>query len=256
MFKIGYVSFFCFLVSGLCALEKAKVTVWVHGTQNTYNYFGYGPIKNFFYRQNGLNPVKALDKKYHLRSIAGYLYEAAAEEFPLDHFYVYGWSGKLSFKERRLAAKNLLFELSSLVEAYEKKYGCAPELTVITHSHGGNVLLSLALLLEDYPVNFMINRLVLLACPVQTATKNGIKSPLFEKVYSFYSSTDLLQVLDPQGLYRLENRGKTFFSERLFPFQQNIVQRNLSATGGMYRHVDFLLKPFLMSLPDLLAEES
>jgi len=55
-----------------------------------------------------------------------------------------------------------------------------PKVTLISHSHGGNVALNLAAIAEkESPLS--IERLILLACPVQQETAALVDAPMFKK---------------------------------------------------------------------------
>jgi hypothetical protein len=91
--------------------------------------------------------------------------------------------------------------------------------------------------LKDQQRTFRVDRLILLACPVQVKTAHNIASGFFDRIYSFYSTSDMIQVLDPQGLAILKRptmadiryfydtcRQQRFFSQRTFPEQENLTQ--------------------------------
>lgn len=218
-----------------CKQEHA-LTVFVHGTVLVPK----GVFTNFFYSKPGMHHASTYDTKYRLRHIADSLCASGFCSF--DTFYLYGWNGVLSFQERAKAAAAFAESLASLAAAYEKKYGSAPYITVITHSHGGNVALNVA----HYAKNICIDRLILLACPVQEETRKYITSSVFKKIYSFYSHLDSIQVLDPQGI---QCKQAPLFSERCFEDVPNLVQVKTKINGRGIMHVEFLLDKFLYKLP-------
>lgn len=227
-----------------------KVTIWIHGTTLTSDKV----MPHFFYRKQGLNPIKEYAEKYQLRKIANHLDQLSPELFPLEHFYSFGWNGKLSFQERERAAQTLYYELMNLCDFYHEKYNILPYIRIITHSHGGNVALNLAKVKEkNKPM--AISELILLACPVQTETMNLINDDLFEKIYSFYSDADLLQIIDPQGLYHNKTTANSLFSQRLFPQNKKIWQIKTKTGNRGFAHIDFLfINKFLKHLPDVMKE--
>jgi len=135
---------------------------------------------------------------------------------------------------------------------------------MITHSHGGNVALYMAKIKKEFTTPITIDELILLACPVQQKTVNLIKDDLFKQIYSLYSKADLIQVLDPQGIYAIKsklqgkksiNKRKTpLFSKRRFPVQDNLKQAKIRINGRAISHLDFILKTFLRHLSEILAE--
>jgi len=130
-----------------------------------------------------------------------------------DDFYFYSWSGKLNPKARKNASIHFGKELIELIKIYEKKYEKKPIIRIITHSHGGNVALLMGQYIHEIDPSIIIDNLILLACPIQNATKHLAEIPIFKKIYNIHSHNDWLQVLDPQGIHKLihEKVVKEFF---------------------------------------------
>ncbi|MCL5875376.1 MAG: hypothetical protein M1114_02815 [Candidatus Dependentiae bacterium] len=226
-----------------------QVTVWIHGTQLTPKVV----MPNFFHREIGLNPALVYAERYHLRKIAESFNTQDSELYPLENFYIFGWNGKLSFVERQRESQELYYELMNLYDIYHEKYGVAPHMRLITHSHGGNVALNLARVKErNHPL--IISELIMLACPVQAETMHLINDPLFKKIYSFYSEADLIQVIDPQGLYHNTIQSHALFSKRLFPQHPHVCQIKTKFSKRGLAHVEFLLIKFLRHLPNILKD--
>lgn len=190
--------------------EQSRVTVWVHGTRLA----SIVPVSRFFRLSTvernighvpcGLHHVSELDESLYHRAIASLVSEADSQQFPLEHIYMFGWSGELDASLRLASARNLAKALNELILLYIQKDKQPPQITLITHSHGGNVVLNLARVCEDLPqVSF---RAILLACPVQRETSFLVGSPLFSKVYNLHSHADWTQVMDPQGMRLLTHR--------------------------------------------------
>ena len=188
-------------------LEKAiipskKITILIHGTRmmRSFPFSLSSSLKTFDANLStplmGLHHYTEVHEANNQVTIAKILHKTSPILFPLETFYFYGWSGQLSLSERRKEAKNLALQIQSLiVEPYKTKYGITPEITIITHSHGGNLVLNLA---REKNLPFSIDTLIMLACPVQHETTKFIISPVFKTIYSLYSHNDILQVLDPQ----------------------------------------------------------
>lgn len=228
--------------------QRPIVTVWVHGTKlppQSILYF-------FLYRKLGLHRAVCYDWVYRLRSIAQELSQADPEHYPLKHIYFFGWSGNLNFIAREKAARDLHASIVSLRTHYKNHYGKDPILRVITHSHGGNVVLNMA----NLEHTFKVDELIMLACPVQDETSYLVTSPLFKQVYAFYSTGDMIQVADPQGLYKKNKYGtRNFFSCRRFPFElPNLVQAQARNRNATFAHIDFLRTPFVSRLPLIVKE--
>ncbi len=226
-------------------ITEGPATVFVHGTKESV-------VSKYVHKLDyplGVVPSAINKNRSVLVDIAHTLNKACPEEFPLENFYFYGWRGELQFTPRLEAAERLYLVL---------KNHRGP-LTVITHSHGSNVALNLAYWVKEYnDEEFKVDRLILLAPPVQEVTKPYINCPLFREVYTFYSSADLLQVGDPQGLYP-ESYELTppstyipFLSRRTFPPAPHIIQSRVFQDWQSPGHLSFMLPRFIRKLPMLL----
>ncbi len=234
------------------------ITVWVHGT-----YLLRRPLfHSFFEGKSKLKKASDLEQRFNLRVIADTLSHIAPDSFHLKHFYLFGWSGRLNAIEREEAATALRDQLQELVTAYKKTYSTPPSIQILAHSHGGNVVLNLAKVTQDKAIDFVIEKLILLACPVQTKTVNYIQNPLFKKVYALYSSLDLVQVLAPQMLHRISQTEEgtlkaefkiPTFSKRRFPFYDNLLQVKIKINGRAIMHTEFTKPRFLTALPNIIG---
>lgn len=224
------------------------VTIWVHGSLIGPNFI----LHDFFYRKLGMIPATAYDPKYQSRNIALSLCNADPNIYQLEHFYFWGWSGKLSRRARASEARVLYRDTVSLLKEYRKKFPHAPiYLRMISHSHGGNVLLNLSAAYD--PGNPLIfDELILLSCPVQYATKENITADCFKKIYSFYSS-DLYQVIDFQYTQKNGKRIKVH-SDRRFKEISNLRQTKIKINGRAILHIEFMLDKFLKHVPLLCTE--
>lgn len=221
------------------------ITVWIHGTKLTPRAI----LPRIFHTPNGLVKASSFDGQYHLRTIADTLSSADPVQYGSGYMFLFGWSGALGFQERVEAAKNLYTQLKQVIKAYELDHHKKPKIRIITHSHGGNVALNLAKIKDDCPLN--IDELILLACPVQEETAPYIKDSLFKEVFVIYSSLDLLQIIDPQGLYPHDG-DRPLFSQRRFPVQDNITQVKLKLNGHALFHSDFIRIRFISMLPQII----
>jgi pimeloyl-ACP methyl ester carboxylesterase len=223
--------------------EQKQLTVFVHGTL----FSPYAWLVHWIDCPLGWCPAKVQGNKYVVGRIPYILHQAAPREFSLDTFYLFGWSGELCLKARRKAAEELYREL--------KKY--KGPITLIGQSHGCNVALNVALIAQEHnDTDFVIDRLILLAGPVQQFNAHCIASPIFKRVFSLYSSEDLLQILDPQGWYdeakKIPNKKVPLFSERTFAPTPNLIQARILLHGRSPSHMDFILKPFIQKLPAII----
>ena len=139
-----------------------------------------------------------------------------------------------------------------------------PTIRIIAHSHGGNVALNMAQAkIQNTKNPFHIKSLILLACPVQEKTMHLISTPMFERVYSLYSSFDIIQVLAPQfrqlhttNFYRQKRRKYRYkllpFSARLFPNYSHLTQAKIKVNDFPISHTCFSSKKFVALLPTIL----
>jgi hypothetical protein len=233
---------------------QPRITIWVHGTNMSFGkLFNKCPL--------GLNAVSAFPEKSHIKKMAKILSDKDSQRFQFDKFYSFGWSGKLSAREREAQGKVLLQECVKLRDNLEKELGTKPQVCIITHSHGGGLTLNLPKAKDEKLKDFVIDELVLLACPVQKITSSQLKDPIFKKVYHFYSQIDLLQIADPQGVskHAKEYKKQThesvpLFSERRFAPQDNLAQGYIRYKSRALTHLDFILPRIMRNLPAMLAE--
>lgn len=228
--------------------SSPSITIWVHGTRLLPD----GMFEEFFFSKPGLNHYTSIAAKYHQRRIAQTLIDADPELFPAEHFYLFGWNGKLSFKERELAARKLYLDLKTVRSEYKKKYGTEPVIRMIAHSHGGNVILLLAQVKDPEDTSFFINQAVLMGTPVQKQTKHYACADCFGKIYSLYSMLDILQIIDPQGLQQKET--DALFSERFFPSHEKIEQVAIKMNDRSIMHIEFVKRKFISKIPQVLSE--
>lgn len=225
------------------------ITVWVHGSTTTR------PLSDYVHGcPDGLHKIMDLSKKYRLRSFAKELSIVAPTRFPVDHFYAFGWPGDLDFALRENEARKLYAELQKLVAAYRMQYGVDPVIRLITHSHGGNVALNLAKV-KDPKDTFTVEA-ILMACPIQKATSALAASPFFSKVYSLYSTMDMIQVVDIQGMYKIpENEKRTLtFSGRRLDWSPSLRQARLTINRHGLPHLAFITRSFVGMLPAIIDE--
>lgn len=104
------------------------------------------------------------------------------------------WSGKLSSAARKSAALDLLNWLGS----------SPPELTIVAHSHGGNVAMELSWLLSNVTGKYPIKKLILLGTPIRYEHTPNMK--VIEEVYCIYSRGDSWQERGARFCKRGEGR--------------------------------------------------
>ena len=226
-------------------VPDGPAVIFVHGTKESV-------ISKLIHKLDyplGVVSSNTIKESSVLSRIAITLDEVCPEEFNREYFYFYGWHGKLNFPSRTLAAKRLY----NVIKDHKGP------LTIITHSHGSSVALYLAQLAEqDQNSAFKVDRLVLLAPPVQVVTKHLAHAPTFKEVYTFYSTGDFMQISDPQGLY-WESYAYTpeytpipFLSTRTLDPAPNIMQSRIMLDRQSPGHLNFMLSRFIKHLPCMM----
>jgi len=232
------------------------VTIWVHGTLM----FRTPLYHHIFNKKSSLVHVMSLPENHHFRLLASTIKDHDSEHFPLEEFYIFSWSGRLQNKERKDSAEKLSQEIITLISQYKKKYGFKPIIRIISHSHGGNVVLNMAALPNAID-NIIIEALVLLACPVQEETMHLINSPIFCRIYSLYSSLDMIQILAPQfrhidPITTTTKRKRHYkippFSSRIFPPYKHVRQTKIKINHYPISHTNFSTTNFVALLPAIL----
>lgn len=261
--------FFIVKVTSVFAVDfmdkEYRVTVFIHGTHLGAYYVGKAlGMEDYVFHPDGLYSLEECSPAYRYGKVALKIAQYGAQQFPQEHFYLFCWSGKLSHNARVLAA----YQLHEALNALMKKYGNKCIITLITHSHGGNVALNLAEFRGA--ACYKIDTLVLLAVPVQEINQNYVDSSLFENVFSIYSRWDVTQIGDLQGLNRLckmfNNKKltmtcleevKPLFSERKFHSKKvkHIEVRQSTLFGHRpLGHIEFIRSHFIYNISSILKE--
>lgn len=238
------------------------ITVWIHGTQICFGDPATKGIRayvqqlahTYFYCLQGLHSLRVQPESNKYYKFAEILEEEDPARFQVEHFYTYGWSGNLSFQEREQEGAKLYHQLLSLVALYKKMYGQKPRVRIISHSHGGNVALNLVAEEHKEHKHLIVDELILLACPVQIATVAYAQSPMFKKIYSLYTKFDVIQRIDPQGLYLGKIQNTPLFSQQRFPPSDTMIQAELTVARFGLPHVEMLSERFIRSLPHILTK--
>jgi len=268
------------------------ITVWVHGTKideclpMPFARLAKMVGNVIFEHKPGLHHANTFNIHHYEAIRASILGTSQPTIFQQEYFYSFGWSGKLNLIERKNASQELFNGLKTINQAILEKTGLVPEFILISHSHGSNVVLHLAEIIDPDGFEPIISKAILLACPVQKSTSHLIDSSIFKRIYSLHSHTDMIQIADMQGLHRKKNEKKPLFSERHFDIHPKLVQAHvrwkncpiwheqdyivndvmlkhltksikiidyLKKNRGLF-HVEFQLLPFLRQLHSIIAQ--
>lgn len=234
--------------------QDMPITIFIHG--------GGKPISSLVsipgFDNNcpwGMYPYLSICQGCSLgRKVAKQLNDGDAENYPLNGFYIFGWSGVLSQRDREEVGKLLYFIISEIKA--NPRYQNSP-IRIITHSHGGNAALQIARYAAEYnDTRPLIDQLVIMGCPVLVDSSEYTLSPIFKhKTIILFSRNDPIQVFDPQWLYPVNRhpRGKKpFFSKRRFDKNDRIIQMDLRFNDKAMGHLGFVTRKFLKNLPTLI----
>lgn len=212
-------------------IKNGKATVFIHGTTNIAPFIE--PLLGRFVDTWLEDGVTALCDAWPL-------------EFTQDSFYIFRWPGDFDINVRKKAARSL----------YRAICNHKGPLTIIAHSHGCSIALYLAELCRKHKnAAFKVDKLILLAPPVQEATAPLVKSNIFKRVFSFYSSADIFQIIAPQRLTMTSNKKSRKIlcrSKRIFPESPNLIQARIFINYQSPSHYDFCSR-FLQKLPSVVS---
>lgn len=239
--------------------DRAVVTIYVHGTLFCFrNIFAKIPAAaNLTYVPDGLTLVSDLSAKALPHELALEFCKKDPKRFDFDNFYAFGWSGKLSFREREKVGKILAESLVSLSDQYEQKNGIKPIMQVVTFSHGGNVALNMAPFL---PPNIKVE-LIIIGCPIQPDTEHFALYDCFSKIYTIFSFNDFIQVVDPINICKNIKRKvvkktnvQKILSTRFLGFDNDKIKQACVSVNGKYIGHLQLFHLFNKHVPDVLVK--
>ncbi len=231
------------------------ITIIIHGTRLPPLLLATVPLLRYHvFTPPGLHKAADVSSFYLKARCAQSLSCSDPKQFPYDNIYLFGWSGKLSFTTRHQASAQLYELLKALRQ--NPTYKNTP-LTIITVSHGGNVALGMGSFIpKDQVQKPLVDRLILLCCPIQEATQDYAHKNAFKKIYHLFGSKDLIQILDPQGLYSASEMGcspSKFFSQRVFAAPgDHIVEVEIKCGKRSVGHTSFTFPRFFKKIPYLL----
>jgi hypothetical protein len=143
----------------------------------------------------------------------------------LTSYYVYNWNGALCSTHRTNAANNLGYALKVLINEC-KEQNEIPKIYLIGYSHGGNVCLNLANIIDKINLKCVVDYLILIGTPIyENSELNLIKKInnndfLFKNVINIFSVGDKLQTLDISNY-----DSKKWFTRRKFETtRENLFQ--------------------------------
>lgn len=215
-----------------------SITIFVHGTYPARKALQYSLARFLVYCPDGLSLACNLPKNYHFYKLAQGCVDLNPQLYNMDQFYIFGWqSERVHDHVRAQAAANLVEELQTLVWQYYQKHHVVPKIRLLGFSHGGNVVLHTANFLPLFVYHQQIEIEVwIFGTPVQVANKHLVNSTHFSKVYSFYSQSDWLQCMDPQGLRNFRFDYKHFWSDRMFDEGSRCIQVDFTVNGKSISH--------------------
>lgn len=223
---------------------RPRLNIWIHGTAHPVTM-----CKKAWYREFGEDKLlKFADLRPNGEAYrtARALNQGNMQDFALPDFHFFRWTGLLDYKKREKASMALYHALKKEIQAIFLKTGQKPFVTIITHSHGGNIALNLAQINEQNEGDLQVDRLILLACPVQDRTAKWSEHHTFNKIYAFYSSMDMIQVL---AINNLKLAGRRFGKNN-----DKITHVKTSWKHYGLMHNDFKGEYFVAKLPGALKQ--
>lgn len=206
--SIFAILFSCVLVAQEYSVRpKINVLIWIHGTSPSQ---AFKPTKKLKPCQMFHIPSLPASHSAHIRLTL--LEKLDGNNFSKEHAYFFKWSGTASAKARKIAGEKLLKDIQKIISYYRDVLGYDANLTIITHSHGGNVLIRAIQQAKKNNINISVDRAILFACPVFAKTKQLITLPQFKQVIVFFSPTDIVQVMDPQKFTQFKFNKEKYFS--------------------------------------------
>lgn len=186
------------------------------------------------------SPTKLIATLYHhVQQAIG-----TSESQETFSYYTFGWDGRLNENNRQLWAEKLAGALRHEIKTIKQKNpNLSITLHILAHSHGGNVALHLA----NVSHTPCVDRLVLFGTPATRKTTPLLTSPIFKKSYSFYSKSDLIQVLDIFSTKDCTHR--TFSEKRKQPLPSSLTQIELSVDSCKPWHAEWWM---LGTIPQFL----
>lgn len=229
------------------------MTVFVHGTRAAQRLIDHkrSPIRHIIHVEPGLSLAKNLPENYHFYKSAMLCSKHDPCGYDIDHFYTYGWnSSDLRPSNRYKNGQELYLAINKQLIEYRKSYDCV-NVRIVGNSHGGNVVLnSLAWLPFDQTDACV--EVVFFGTPIQEATRDFINNQYVSKAYSFYSTSDWIQMIDPQRLYSACPKQAPFFSRRMFLPTDNVIQVQLKVNGKSIGHGGY--RTLLGHLPNIIKQ--
>ncbi|KKQ32805.1 MAG: hypothetical protein US49_C0005G0024 [candidate division TM6 bacterium GW2011_GWF2_37_49] len=230
--------------------------------------YKYQPIQEYGFHLINFAPVEP-NSPYYYSFVTATLFQNVlnninSEIFSDSSFYTFGWDGWLSNQSRIDNAKILYQSLFDEVKKLKSRYENV-NITILAHSHGGNVALNMVNAYNKLKSDLLIDKLILIGTPVQSETSKFILSPMFKKIYSFYSDSDIVQIIDV--LSTQDSASKRRFNN-ITPLQ-NMIQIELMVgkkcpahnelwlfgdkSNWLYRHkLETYPLPIFMFIPTIL----
>ncbi|MBU4269617.1 hypothetical protein KJ644_04885 [Candidatus Dependentiae bacterium] len=200
-------------------------------------FYQYQPIDDLGLIKINLEKTKNLNIheniSHEITNIFSNNYKALKKDYKKYSYYTFGWCGRLDAQRRLESAEQFYKELIKEIEKLKTKK-IVPEIQIYAHSHGGNVALNLANIEKKQNKNLKIKKLVLFGTPVQKETSDCIGSNVFEKIYSFYSKGDDVQVADFISTKKHKSNRKFYTKEK--PLPNKLVQVEVKCDKLKPRH--------------------
>ncbi len=195
------------------------------------------------YEHSSLSPELSKKGAYHIVGAHHMMTQLNGNSDQL--YYAFGYTGLLSEEHRKETSAEFYKELTQLYQEY-KTSGYVPRITICAYSHGGNVALYLAEQEDVQQQHLEIEKLILLATPIQPETAGYSIHPLFKRIYHFFSPGDTVQGNDDFSITSklcFTTFGDIFTTlPRYHEYQQKFIcdiKVHVEGDANTYGHYDF-----------------
>lgn len=155
------------------------------------------------------------------------------------YYYTFGWSGALSQQARKKASEELYAALTDEYD-YVRRSDADVEIELYGHSHGNQLIFSLAPIRDNYPDHtWTVNRAILSAAPLHYEMARHALHPMFGAVINIYSEGDMIQTLDFISVQPGACKRSFRELEQLKPYLQASDKCIVDLRVGAYSHYNF-----------------
>ena len=240
--------------------KEVWITVFIHGIMSIKPHINWSNFMNFFkdkvegslyektvelmredsffYKNQpmqyiGLHRVEPHLVEGNSSASMAYIYDEVLKHYGIAHnnfYYTFGWSGLLSSKAR-YKDSNVLYEQLEEEITRLKALNYAPKVRLVGYSHGGNIILNLAAIKQNYRSEgqLYVDESILIGTPIIRESDFLINDEMFGRIYNIYSLLDRVQPLDVFAPNQAFSE-RVFKPRKDFELPEKLVQIQLKVT--------------------------